>query len=116
MKISVLGHPEFNLPETNKLLIPFSFPYKDEVKQEIYKHLSNDQPVFEVTWLDKIFKQILTPIPRDIEIINVLKEFTNLDNQDLGSICKSLNMTPKSLYRFVKKHFYLSPKQLKDVI
>ena len=116
LKISALAHPDFNLPETNNLLIPFSFPYTDQVKQEIFKQLSKAKPEFEITWLDSLFKDILNHVPNDIMIIKVLEMFTNLDNEDLSGIARSLNMTSKSLYRFVKKHFSLSPKQLKDVI
>jgi AraC-like DNA-binding protein len=116
MKISVLGHPEFKLPKTNKLLIPFSFPYSPEVQDGIRKRLAAGQHGFETEWLDALFKKILSPIPNEGKILKVLEEFTDLNNEDIGSISQSLYMTTKSLYRFVKKHFSLSPKQLKDVI
>tara|TARA_R110000868_G_scaffold304437_1_gene564962 strand:- start:14432 stop:15235 length:804 start_codon:yes stop_codon:yes gene_type:complete len=116
LKISALAHPNLNLPNTNQLLIPFSFPYTKKIKRSIDARLSTDKPVSEIDWLDALFKDILESIPQDEKIIKVLEEFTNLENEDIGFISQSLNMTTKSLYRFVKKHFSLSPKQLKDII
>ncbi|MEQ9308576.1 MAG: helix-turn-helix domain-containing protein [Balneolaceae bacterium] len=116
MKISVLGHPEFKLPKTDKLLVPFFFPYSPEVRQEMTKRLTAGQEGFETEWLDALFKKILSPIPNEGKILQVLEEFTDLKNEDIESISRSLYMTTKSLYRFVKKHFSLTPKQLKDVI
>ena len=116
LRVSALAHPEFNLPDTPQLLIPFSFPYASDIQQAINEHLSKEPPDFKAEWLDALIKELLAPIPTDAKITKVLDEFTNLENEDLKSISRSLHMSHKTMYRFVKKHFSLSPKQLKDVI
>ena len=116
LKISTLAHPDFKIPVTEKPLIPFSFPYTNEIKLAIDNRFSKKQPELEAEWADELFREVLAPLPADARITEVLEEFTNLNNEDVISIAKSLHMTPKALYRFVKKHFSLSPKQLKDVI
>jgi len=116
LKISTLAHPDFRFPVTDQLLFPFSFPYTDEIKLVIDERWSRKQPEFEADWLDELFKEVLAPLPTDARVTKVLEEFTNLGHEDVSSISRSLHMTPKALYRFVKKHFSLSPKQLKDVV
>lgn len=116
LKISTLAHPDFNIPFTDQLLIPFSFPYSDEIKLAIDERLSKEVLELKAEWADELFRELLAPLPADARITKVLQEFTDLGHQDVRSIAKSLHMTPKALYRYVKKHFSLSPKQLKDVV
>jgi AraC-like DNA-binding protein len=113
--LRMLGFREFNTIYPPRLDFNLEDIFPDVIIDSLYSPDLRINKDFDLTYLDKTMRALIASLTKNDEDVIQFIETVEGAKGDLNELRNKLNFTPKTLERWTKKYFHLTPKKLVNI-